>query len=135
MLVALISYILLQLFLARAKAQIGTEVDNAQKAEIVAKVQRITDVIDFVIAIWFKMLLGLAIIIAILVCIAIFGIAFESATITAIEILEFGTIAQLVSEFGTPTVISTLVFAVILLIGIPYLLMRFFSKRKEKVQK
>ena len=54
MIPALISYILLNIFLARARAKSGTEVDEGRKAEIIAKVERIVNVINCVMAIWFK---------------------------------------------------------------------------------
>ena len=63
MLVAIISYILLNLFIARAKAQSGGEVDENSKAEMIAKVSRIIDTINRLVAIWFKFLLWLFIII------------------------------------------------------------------------
>lgn len=132
MLVALISYILLKIFLARAKAQSGTEVDESHKAEIVAKVKRIVDIIDYVIVIWFKVLFGLAIILAILLSIAIIGIAIEHSALLQLEIFEFGTLAFLIEKFGVATIVSTLAIAIIPLIGIPYLLLVIFSKRQEK---
>lgn len=132
MLVALISYILLKIFLARAKAQSGTEVDESHKAEIVAKVKRIVDIIDYVIVIWFKVLFGLAIILAILLSIAIIGIAIEHSALLQLEIFEFGTLAFLIEKFGVATIVSTLAIAIIPLIGIPYLLLTLFSKRQEK---
>ena len=132
MLVALISYILLKIFLARAKAQSGTEVDESHKAEIVAKVQRIVDIIDCVIVIWFKVLFGLAIILAILLSIAIIGIAIEHSALLQLEIFEFGTLALLTERHGVATIVSTLAVAIIPLIGIPYLLLVIFSKRQNK---
>lgn len=132
MLVAIISYILLKIFLARAKAQSGTEVDESHKAEIVAKVKRIVDIIDYVIVIWFKVLFGLAIILAILLSIAIIGIAIEHSALLQLEIFEFGTLAFLIEKFGVATIISTLAIAIIPLIGIPYLLLVIFSKRQNK---
>lgn len=132
MLVALISYILLKIFLARAKAQSGTEVDESHKAEIVAKVKRIVDIIDYVIVIWFKVLFGLAIILAILLSIAIIGIAIEHSALLQLEIFEFGTLAFLIEKFGVATIVSTLAIAIIPLIGIPYLLLVIFSKRQNK---
>ena len=132
MLVALISYILLKIFLALAKAQSGTEVDESHKAEIVAKVKRIVDIIDYVIVIWFKVLFGLAIILAILLSIAIIGIAIEHSALLQLEIFEFGTLAFLIEKFGVATIVSTLAIAIIPLIGIPYLLLVIFSKRQNK---
>lgn len=132
MLVALISYILLKIFLARAKAQSGTEVDESHKAEIVAKVKRIVDIIDYVLVIWFKVLFGLAIILAILLSIAIIGIAIEHSALLQLEIFEFGTLALLTERHGVATIVSTLAVAIIPLIGIPYLLLVIFSKRQNK---
>lgn len=132
MLVALISYILLKIFLARAKAQSGTEVDESHKAEIVAKVKRIVDIIDYVLVIWFKVLFGLAIILAILLSIAIIGIAIEHSALLQLEIFEFGSLALLTERHGVATIVSTLAVAIIPLIGIPYLLLVIFSKRQNK---
>ena len=132
MIPALISYILLKIFIARAKAQSGGEVDEGRKAEIVAKVQRIVDIIDYVLVIWFKVLFGLAIILAILLCIAIIGIAIEHSALLQLEIFEFGSLALLTERHGVATIVSTLAVAIIPLIGIPYLLLTLFSKRQEK---
>lgn len=130
MILAAISYILLHVFLLVAKAQSGAGVDENKKAEIVAKVQRIIDVIDYILVIWFKVLMGLAGVATILLCVTILGIVFDATTITSIKLFEFGSIAQIVKQFGTPTVISTIALSIIPLLGIPYLLMKIFSKKK-----
>lgn len=135
MIPALISYILLNIFLARARAKSGSEVDEGRKAEIIAKVERIVDTIDRVVIVWFKFLLGLAIALALLLCVVILGILFESAAINAINILEFGSIAQIVEQVGTTRAISTLAIAIIPLIGVPYLLLILFRKRKDNKTK
>lgn len=130
MILAAISYILLHVFLLVAKAQSDAGVDENKKAEIVAKVQRIIDVIDYILVIWFKVLIGLAGVATILLCVTILGIVFDATTITSIKLFEFGSIAQIVKQFGTPTVISTIALSIIPLLGIPYLLMKIFSKKK-----
>jgi hypothetical protein len=132
MIPALISYILLNLFLARAKRQSGSEVNDSRKAEIIAKVERIVNVINCVVAIWFKFIFALAIVATILIGLLILGILLEWEMLTSIAILEYGTVVQVVDSFGRTNAIIALALTPIPLIGITYLLMRVFSNRNNK---
>lgn len=139
MLVAIISYILLNLFIARAKAQSGGEVDENSKAEMVAKVSKIVDTINRLVAIWFKFLLWLFIIIFvaafIALCISIWGISFDAEWITSVELWQFGTISQIVGKFGIVKIISAISASLVLLAGLSYLAVWLLSNKRLWQQK
>ena len=139
MLVAIISYILLNIFLARAKAKSGGEVDEGRKAETIAKVSRIVGTINRLVAIWFKFLLWLFIIASaaafIALCISIFGISLDSTWVATIELWEFGTIAQLVEKFGMAKAISAISVSLILLAGLSYLAVWLLNNKRLWQQK
>ena len=112
MLVAIISYILLNLYLMRIKAQSGGTVDDSSKAEAVAKVASIVSIINRVLAIWFKFLLWLFIVLFVAAIIAlvtsIFGIRTEAAWLLSIELWSFGSISHIIGEYGVSKVISAI---------------------------
>lgn len=134
MLIAIISYILLNLFLALAKAKSGGNVDEGRKAEMIAKVSRIVNTINRLVAIWFKFLLWLFIIAFaaafIALCISIFGISLDSAWIATIELWKFGTIAQLVEKFGMAKAISAISVSLVLLAGLSYLAVWLLTNKR-----
>lgn len=134
MLVALISYILLNIYLARAKSQSNGEIDEGRKAEMVAKVATIIGVINHVVAIWFKFLLLVAIIVfvaaIIALAISIFGISAESAWVTSFELLDFGTISQIVGNHGLSKVITTILALLVLLMGLSSLAVWLLTNKK-----
>ena len=139
MLVAIISYILLNLFIARAKAQSGGEVDENSKAEMIAKVSKIVDTINRLVAIWFKFLLWLFIIIFvaafIALCISICGISFDAEWITSVELWQFGTISQIVEKFGIVKIISAISTSLVLLAGLSYLAVWLLRNKRLWQQK
>jgi hypothetical protein len=118
MLVAILSYILLKLYLVRLKAKSGAEISEADRAEAVAKVDRIVNVVDRIVSIWFRLLLWVLIIlfavVIITLLISIFGISAESSWLYSIELWSYGTIAQIVGEYGIGKAISTISIAVVL---------------------
>ena len=134
MLVAIISYLLLNLFLAIAKAQSKGEVDEGRKAEMIAKVSRIIGVINRLVAIWFKFLLWLFIIIFavtfLALCTSIFGISLNSAWITTIDLWELGTISQIVEKFGMTKVVSIISASLVLLAGLSYLAVWLLNNKR-----
>ena len=134
MLVALISYILLNIYLARAKAQSGGDVDEGRKAEIVAKVAKIISIINRVLAIWFKFLLWVAIIafaaIIIALIISIFGITSEWAWVATFELWNLGTISQVVGQYGLTKVISAISISLVMLVGLCYLAIWLLTNKK-----
>ena len=134
MLVALISYILLNIYLARAKSQSDGEIDEGRKAEMVAKVSKIIGVINHVVAIWFKFLLLVAIIVFIAAIVAlaisIFGISAESTWVTSFELWSFGTISQIVSNHGLSKVITAILALLVLLMGLSSLAVWLLTNKK-----
>ena len=134
MLVALISYILLNIYLARAKSQSDGEIDEGRKAEMVAKVSKIIGVINHVVAIWFKFLLLVAIIVFIAAIVAlaisIFGISAESTWVTSFELWNFGTISHIVGEHGLSKVITTILALLVLLMGLSSLAVWLLTNKK-----
>ena len=134
MLVALISYILLNIYLARAKSQSDGEIDEGRKAEMVAKVSKIIGVINHVVAIWFKFLLLVAIIVFIAAIVAlaisIFGISAESTWVTSFELWSFGTISHIVGEHGLSKVITTILALLVLLMGLSSLAVWLLTNKK-----
>ena len=134
MLVAVISYILLKIFLARVRVQNGGEIDAGRKAEAIAKVQRIVDVINRIIAIWFKFLLWVVIIVCVAAIIAlgytIFGLRTEAPWLLSLELWRFGTVEQMVGEYGLARITSTISVVVALLVGITYLAIWLLTNKK-----
>ena len=134
MLVAIISYILLNLYLMRIKAQNGGTVDDSSKAEAVAKVASIVSIINRVLAIWFKFLLWLFIVLFVAAIIAlvisIFGIRTEAAWLLSIEFWSFGSISHIIGEYGVSKVISTISVSLMVLVGLIYLAIWLLNNKK-----
>ena len=134
MLVAIISYILLNLYLMRIKAQNGGTVDDSSKAEAVAKVASIVSIINRVLAIWFKFLLWLFIVLFVAAIIAlvisIFGIRTEAAWLLSIELWSFGSISHIIGEYGVSKVISTSSISLMVLVGLIYLAIWLLNNKK-----
>jgi hypothetical protein len=134
MLVAIISYILLNLYLMRIKAQNGGTVDDSSKAEAVAKVASIVSIINRVLAIWFKFLLWLFIVLfvaaIIALAISIFGIRTEAAWLLSIELWSFGSISHIIGEHGVSKVISAISVSLMVLVGLIYLAIWLLNNKK-----
>ena len=134
MLVAIISYILLKLYLARLRVERGAEVDEAGRAEAAAKVARIVNVIDRIVTIWFKFLLWVVIVLlavaVIALLISILGISTESSWLSSIELWSFGTIAQIVGEYGFGKVLATISISLVLLGGLICLAIWLLTNKK-----
>ena len=140
MIPALISDILLNIFLARIKAQRGSDIDEGSKAEAIAKVEKIVNIINRVVIIWFKVLLSVALIVIstliISSLVAIVGISLEVSSVVALELWQWGTIADVVAKVGLPRVISSLTLSFILLGGLFYLclwlLIKLIKRKSDK---
>ncbi len=136
MLVALVSYILLNIFLARVKAQEGEGMDEGRRKEAIDKVAKIVDTINRVVAIWFQVLLSIALIVisALIIAsiVAITGISLEVAWVVSLELWQWGSIADIVGEVGMPMVISSLALSLTLFGGLLYLCVWLFKKIKRK---
>ena len=134
MLVAVISYILLHIYLARLKAQRKSNLDEKSKAEAVAKVAKIINVINRIVALWFKFLLWAFIVLAavaiVALGVAIFGISSEAEWLLSIELWEFGTIAQILGEYGITKVISAISILLVLLGALAYLAKRLLTAKR-----
>jgi hypothetical protein len=134
MLVAIISYILLNLYLMRIKAQNGGTVDDSSKAEAVAKVASIVSIINRVLAIWFKFLLWLFIVLFVAAIIAlvisIFGIRTEAAWLLSIELWSLGSVSHIIGEHGVSKVISTISVSLMVLVGLIYLAIWLLNNKK-----
>ena len=134
MLVAVISYILLHIYLARLKAQRKSNLDEQSKAEAVAKVAKIINVINRIVALWFKFLLWAFIVLAVAAILAlgvsIFGIATDAEWLVSIELLEFGTVAQIVGEYGFGKVVSAISLSLVLLGVLAYLAKRILGMKR-----
>jgi hypothetical protein len=113
MLVAIISYLLLKFYLMRLKRQSGGELGDKERAEAAAKVNRITKVVDHIVALWLKCLIWVSILlfamVIITLCVSLLGTAPESAWVASIESCGFDAIAQIASELGV--VVSLLIIA------------------------
>ena len=136
MLLALVSYILLNIFLARVKAQEGKGMDEGRRKEAIDKVAKIVDTINRVVAIWFQVLLSIALIVIsalfITSLVAVIGVSFEVSSVVTLELWQWGTIAEVVSEMGLPAVVSSLTLSLILLGGLLYLCIRLLIKLIRK---
>lgn len=134
MLVAIISYILLKLYLARLRVERGAEVDEAGRTEAAAKVARIVNVIDRIVTIWFKFLLWVVIVLlavaVIALLISILGISTESSWLSSIELWSFGTIAQIVGEYGFGKVLAIISISLVLLGGLICLAIWLLTNKK-----
>ncbi|MBQ5647958.1 MAG: hypothetical protein IIV16_02405 [Alistipes sp.] len=141
MLVAIISYILLNLFLALAKSKGGSDTNDSRRAEAMAKAVKIVDAINRFVALWFKFLLVVALIIFAVATVAsiitILGIVLEIAWVSTVELWEFGTIEHIVGEYGMPTIISSLSLSIFIFGGLFYLclwlLIKLIRKKSNKL--
>ncbi len=138
MLVALISYILLNIFLARMKAQEGEGMDDGRRAEAVAKVAKIVNIINRVVAIWFQVLLGIALTVIVIAIISfifsLISILVEAAWVESVEMWRLGSLSKIVTEYGTTRVISLLAILSIIFGGLFYLCVRLLKKIKSRNQ-
>ena len=138
MLVALISYILLNIFLARMKAQEGEGMDDGRRADAVAKVAKIVNIINSVVAIWFQVLLGIALTVIVIAIISfifsLISILVEAAWVESVEMWRLGSLSKIVTEYGTTRVISLLAILSIIFGGLFYLCVRLLKKIKSRNQ-
>ena len=138
MLVALISYILLNIFLARMKAQEGEGMDDSRRADAVAKVAKIVNIINRVVAIWFQVLLGIALTVIVIAIISfifsLISILVEAAWVESVEMWRLGSLSKIVTEYGTTRVISLLAILSIIFGGLFYLCVRLLKKIKSRNQ-
>ena len=134
MLVAIMSYILLRLYILQLRVRSRAKLDENEKAEAAAKVTKITNVVDRIVVLWLKLQLCIAItlfavaIIALIV--SIFGITSEWAWITSIELWELGTISQIVGKHGVGRVISIISILLLLFAGLSYLAVWLLTNKK-----
>ena len=116
------------------KEQSGEEADAGRKAEAIAKVRRIVIVINRIVAIWFKFLLWLAIVVCVAAIIAlgysIFALRTEDAWLLSLEIWKFGTISQIVQEYSLAQVVSVISVTISLLAGVVYLAIWLLTNKK-----
>ena len=134
MLVAIISYILLKLYILQLKIRSKANLDEKEKAEAAAKVNKMANTLDRIVTLWFKLLLWVVIILftvtILALIISLFGITSESAWITSIELWGLGTIAQIVSEQGLGKVISTITILLLIFGGLSYLAVWLLNNKK-----
>ena len=134
MLVAIMSYILLKLYILQLKIRSKANLDEKEKAEAAAKVNKIANTLDRIVTLWFKLLLWVVIILftvtILSLIISLFGITSESAWITSIELWGLGTIAQIVSEQGLGKVISTITILLLIFGGLSYLAVWLLNNKK-----
>ena len=132
--VAIISYLLLKFYLMRLRMQKGRELDEAERAAAVARVERIVNVIDRILILWFKFLLWVVIVLlavaVIALLISILGISTESSWLSSIELWSFGTIAQIVGEYGFGKVLATISISLVLLGGLICLAIWLLTNKK-----
>ena len=128
------SYILLKLYILQLKIRSKANLDEKEKAEAAAKVNKIANTLDRIVTLWFKLLLWVVIILftvtILSLIISLFGITSESAWITSIELWGLGTIAQIVSEQGLGKVISTITILLLIFGGLSYLAVWLLNNKK-----
>lgn len=134
--VAIISYLLLRFYLMRLRMQKGGELDEAERAAAVARVERIVNVIDRILILWFKFLLWLAIILlamtVVALAISLLSTAPDSAWVASIERWGVEFIAELVGEYGVVTSLSALALSLGIGAISVYLILRLFFRKKRK---
>ena len=135
--VAIISYLLLRFYLMRLRMQKGGELGEAERAAAVAKVERIVNVIDRILILWFKFLL-LVVVILLAMTVVTLGISLlstapESAWVASIERWGFDLIAQLVGEYGAVVSLSALALSLGIGAISVYLILRLFFRKKRNV--
>ena len=134
MLVAIISYILLRLYILQLRVRSRAEFDEKKRAKAIAKVSKIINVVDRIVVLWLKLQLYIAItlfaVAIIALIISIFGITCEWAWITSIELWGFGTISQIVGEHGIGKVISTISLLLLVFAGLSYLTVWLLTNKK-----
>ena len=134
--VAIISYLLLKFYLMRLKVQKGGEIDESERAQAIAKVTKIVNVVDFVLIIWFKFLLGLILLLfattIVALGISLLGSAPESAWIASVQHWEVDAITQIVGKYGVATSLALL--ATTLGVGaiVVYSILRLFFRKYRK---
>lgn len=128
------SYILLKLYILQLKIRSKANLDEKEKAEAAAKVNKMANTLDRIATLWFKFLLWVVIILftvtILALIISLFGITSESAWITSIELWGLGTIAQIVSEQGLGKVISTITILLLIFGGLSYLAVWLLNNKK-----
>ena len=134
--VAIISYLLLRFYLMRLRMQKGGELGEAERAAAVAKVERIVNVIDRILILWFKFLL-LVVVILLAMTVVTLGISLlstapESAWVASIERWGFDAITQVIGEFGVATSLSMLAISLGICAIVVYLILRLFFKKRRK---
>ena len=134
--VAIISYLLLRFYLMRLRMQKGGELDEAERAAAVARVERIVNVIDRILILWFKFLLWLAIILlamtVVVLAISLLSTAPDSAWIASVNRWGIDTIAELVGEYGVVTSLSALALSLGVCAISIYLILRLFFRKHRK---
>ena len=134
--VAIISYLLLRFYLMRLRMQKGGELDEAERAAAVARVERIVNVIDRILILWFKFLLWLAIILlamtVVALAISLLSTAPDSAWVASIERWGVEFIAELVGEYGVVTSLSALALSLGVCAISIYLILRLFFRKRRK---
>ena len=134
--VAIISYLLLRFYLMRLRMQKGGELDEAERAAAIAKVERIVNVIDRILILWFKFLLWLAIILlamtVVALAISLLSTAPDSAWIASVERWGVEFIAELVGEYGVVTSLSALALSLGVCAISIYLILRLFFRKRRK---
>lgn len=134
--VAIISYLLLRFYLMRLRMQKGGELDEAERAAAIAKVERIVNVIDRILILWFKFLL-LVVVILLAMTVVTLGISLlstapDSAWIASVNRWGIDTIAELVGEYGVVTSLSALALSLGVCAISIYLILRLFFRKHRK---